>query len=438
MCSNAGECQVVTSAVGDQCNRELDCAPGQTCALDDEDENGDGVLAASCQLDQPGLGTGALCESDSQCRNGVCSVGRCTQLCDETSDCPAELACVTLPDLRIDSHPTFSGCLQADGVLKYEIPTSAPFEAIDIPVPGNARSFNLVATAGGDQLVGAARLTAPDGELLYATPFSPQEFFDNPIRHEPGPGVATLFVPNSPAVELMTGVYRAEVSSFLQAGGVGTEVPRIAVFYKLSDSAVLDLHFHFADLTDHPCESSFGGPLSASTAPGLDLFQNFYLPALRGIFEDAGIEIGATTFRDIVGRADLDTIEQNRLGSLLTLGQGDTGINIFFVRNIDPVGVQALAGGNPSPPRSPSSPASGIVVGLDTLCYRDWTTLARITGHAAGQSMGLYRNQEPGGEEDPIPDSPSGSDNLMYFSEFGGTALSAGQTLVLSLWPGLR
>jgi hypothetical protein len=77
-------------------------------------------------------------------------------------------------------------------------------------------------------------------------------------------------------------------------------------------------------------------------------------------------------------------------------------------------------------------------VSIETLCYRGWPDLARATAHQLGHFMGLYRNREPDGHVDPIPDSDDSSDNLMYFSEFGGITLSAGQGDVLKLFPGLR
>ena len=53
--------------------------------------------------------------------------------------------------------------------------------------------------------------------------------------------------------------------------------------------------------------------------------------------------------------------------------------------------------------------------------------------------MGLFRNVEPDSSvQDPIPDSSTGNENLMFYSEFGGTELSNGQAEMLRLYPGLR
>ena len=115
-------------------------------------------------------------------------------------------------------------------------------------------------------------------------------------------------------------------------------------------------------------------------------------------------------------------------------------VSIFFVRSIEPEGNQLLTGGTPGAPL-PGTGASGIAVALDSLCYRDWTVLARQTAHGLARHMGLFRNREPDGvpgHVDPINDSSDGMDNLMHWSEFGGTELSAGQRDVLKDSPVLR
>ena len=449
---DSGECTEVVSAIGDACERELDCGIGQACQLDSADVDGDGVLGASCAADTVGKGTAVACGSDADCRNGTCALGHCTQLCQVGTDCPsvgaAALGCFSVPRIQAGGAE-FKGCLQSTGVLVHEFSAaelSGDFaQEIDIAIPSHAHSFALVTSVGNGQWVGADSVVSPSGRVLYSTPDSPEAYVANPIRHEPAQSVSTLLVPNNPAVDLETGVYRATVASFLDGinflarnGSVryGTEAPRVKVFYKLSDSAVLDLHFHFADLADHPC----GGAMTVGNAAAAEVdtdFQQNYLPALKRIFEDADINIGAITYRD-TARPELDSIDSSKLPTLLAQGSGETGLNIFFVRNIDPVGVQALAGGNPSPPPFPGGTASGIVIGADTLCYRSWGTVARITAHAMGQSMGLYLNRGPTGEEDPIVDSADDEENLMFFGDFGGTELSPGQRQVLRAWPGLR
>ncbi len=435
---NGGKCERVESSAGDACARELDCGPGQACRPDAIDNDDDGYLAASCQLESPGAGTAVACVSDADCRGGTCAIGHCTQLCRLDEDCPLDLACKEIPRATARGAARLLGCIQGEGVLKAKIAADFPYQDVDIAVPAHARSMAIVSTVDTNQLVGLARLTAPTGEILYATPFSPQEYLDNPIRYEPGEQVSTALIPNTAAVELEFGIYRAEVGSFLPQGGVGTAVPTIEVLYKLDAGRVLDLHFHFLNLDEHPCETMIGGTLTATTAQTLEGFQTAFLGRIATIFDTAGIEIGALTYEDVLDRPDLDGLVQSDLGSIASIADGRAGLHIFFVRSIDPVGIQALATGIPGAPRTAHTAASAITLGLDTLCYRSWTSVARLATHAMAHQMGLFNSISPEGVGDPIADTDEGTDNLMYFGEFGGTTISAEQASVLGQWPGLR
>jgi hypothetical protein len=434
-----GECVLVDSALGDPCDREIDCGPGQRCALDPADTDGDGWLSGSCQLQLPGMVTGAACRQDGDCQSGLCVIGVCSQMCGVTSDCVPGQTCAIVPRLLPDSAPTFSGCLPASGVAVERLTLTEPSASLRVPVPSTARSFALVTRVDDrNQLVGATRVIAPDGRLLFSNPRTPAEYYGNPLRYQPEFSTSTLLVSNTPAVELQLGAYQIDVSSLLPFGGTGTVVPQVEVLYKLDTGAALDLHIHVLDLTAHPCAGSFdGGRLDALAAPASPRFQG-YLAAIDGILEAAGVRIGQVTYRDITDRGDLDAIRREQLGDLLELSTGATGLNVFLVRSIAPVGVQALVGGTPGPPRRPGTTASGVVISMDTLCYRSWDVLARVTTHALARHMGLFFNRAPDGALDTIPDSDESPANLMFFGEFGGTLLSAGQRDVLRRYPGLR
>lgn len=438
-CERGGECSMVSSEVGDRCLREIECGPGQACQLDDEDRDDDDTLTGTCQLQRPGMPTAAPCEADDDCQIGICSLGRCTQLCGQVSDCPPGLVCATVPRLLADGAPRFTGCFAGRGVISADIPMKEPASTLRVPVPSHARSLALVTEVDEpDQLVGAASVIAPDGTTLYTAPSTDEEFYANPIRYQPGYGVSTLFMSNTPSVALGTGVYQVAVASRLELGAPGTAVPRVRVFYKLDGSAVLDLHFHFLDLAEHPCAASFDeARLDAASAQASPHFQS-YVVALGRTFATAGITLGEITYEDIAGRDDLDAVEQGQAGKLFALANHETGINVFFVRAIAPAGVQAVVAGTPGPPRTPGSRASGLALGADTLCYRDWLDMSRITAHAIARQMGLYYNRAPDGHADAIPDSDDSSANLMFFGDLGGAALSEGQSEVLRRYPGLR
>ena len=112
------------------------------------------------------------------------------------------------------------------------------------------------------------------------------------------------------------------------------------------------------------------------------------------------------------------------------------GVNVFFVRTLSPVGLEAF-GPNPGPAGLGGTAESGVVIGMDTLCYRTWSQVARLTAHEVARYMGLFHNVEAeiGAHvkwQDPIPDSDQSSSNLMFYSEFGGVDLSEGQREILA------
>ncbi len=73
-----------------------------------------------------------------------------------------------------------------------------------------------------------------------------------------------------------------------------------------------------------------------------------------------------------------------------------------------------------------------MIVALDTLCYRSWAEVARLTSHEVARYMGLYDNIElDAAHTDPISDSDGTSANLMFYSELGGTDLSPFQRDIL-------
>ena len=77
------------------------------------------------------------------------------------------------------------------------------------------------------------------------------------------------------------------------------------------------------------------------------------------------------------------------------------------------------------------------MIGLDTLCYRSWSQLARLTAHEIARYMGLSRNVELDSTGkawlDMIDDNDANpSNNLMFYSEVGGVDITPGQRDILS------
>ncbi|MGE5187232.1 MAG: hypothetical protein ACM31C_34525, partial [Acidobacteriota bacterium] len=157
------------------------------------------------------------------------------------------------------------------------------------------------------------------------------------------------------------------------------------------------------------------------------------LGMLRQVFAHGGITLGTITYEDLADHPDLDGLDIADAPSLLALGTHSDGVNVYFVRTLRPVGLQAY-GPNPGPAGLAGTRQSGVIVSLDTLCYLpgQWTDVARLTAHALARYMGLYDNVDLDGHLDPIDDSDTSIDNLMHYSELGGTDLSPGQRDILS------
>ena len=379
ICDLAGLCQVATGESGESCISETDCAPGLSCQIDDNDAIV--PLVATCTAQNVGRPPGSTCETDGECRNGTCALGHCLDLCGDTRDCSIGSTCMEIPRVE-DVSTKFAGCLPAHGTMTWSIPVSAPMANIVFPVPSAASSASLVFRVDDPaQYVGALNVTSPRGQTLYNRPCNvmgcnPEaEFYANPVRHLPELGQSVLAMPTTPSVPFEPGAYRIQVSSLRANGQLGSAIPQVTGVIRVDSALLLDLHFYFLDLD------------------GLDIAN---------------------------------------AGALLELGSHATGINVFFVRTLSPVGLQAF-GPNPGPAGLANTARSGIAISADTLCYRSWDTLARLTAHEVARYMGLYHNVEIDSQwRDKIEDSDDSPNNLMFYSELGGTVLSPGQREILT------
>lgn len=443
-CDSAGYCIKATGQEGDSCTSEVDCASGLACEIEASATADAGSLVASCVPENAGHPAGATCAKDGDCRNGTCEIGHCIDLCTETRDCGAGTSCTQLPRVAAQGH-MFGGCVQSTGALTWTVPITGPSTDVALPIPLSARSLSVFFTVEDqNQKVGATEIFAPGGVPLIS-PQLPYTYYTNPfVRHRPELGESVLAIPSTPQTALEGGLYRLTVRSLRQRldpldpghliDVVGTATPSMTAVIKLGYGRLLDLHFYFLNLDDHPCGDSFGGKLDATTAPAATFFTS-YVDRLATILSPA-MTIGNVTYEDIRNHPDLDGLDVANATSLLELGKHTTGINVFFVRTLSPVGLQAI-GPNPGPAGLAGTRQSGIVIGVDTLCYRTWNQLARLTAHELARYMGLYRNVEedpltpPDEHYDPISDSDMSPTNLMFYSELGGVDLSAGQADVL-------
>ncbi|HEX8115382.1 MAG TPA: hypothetical protein VF516_46970 [Kofleriaceae bacterium] len=497
-----GLCVVAHGHNGDNCLGESDCAAGLTCQINGaEVDPMTNRLIASCSMENAhGSPAGEACGGDDDCRNGACELGHCVDLCHDITDCAGGTKCMTIPRVAVNGE-LFEGCLPAQGTVSWKIPVVSPSAQILLPVPSEAASAELVMSVDDPgQKVGVTSVLDPCGCTRYNVPCSflapgdptctdllaADQFYSrdpddpgsvpvsrgitgdaasnvcgspatcnpggravvNHFRHIPAFGRSVLLMPSIPHNgELTPGAYQIQVSSFWPDNSPGSAVPHVTAVIRIGTGNMLDLHFFFLDLEDHPCTAMTGtAALSAGTAKAPGVFQTDYLGELSRIFGRVGLGVNAD-YHDITDRHALDGLDVADLGSLFTLDHTAAGINVFFVRSLSPVGVE-VSGPNPGPAGVGGTAASGIAISLDTLCYRDWPAIARLTAHAIGHYMGLFHNVEPPdpvqGPSDPpwqdlAPDTDASNTNLMYFSQLhAGSDITVDQTYTLSRSPVLR
>jgi len=499
-CRN-GLCVAADLQTGDLCQGESDCAAGLACQIRgaEVDTNTNRLVAYCVQENPNGHPAGKPCGGDNECRNGTCELGHCVDLCNDINDCANGTSCMTIPRVAVNGA-LFEGCLPSPGTVSWDIPVISPSAQILLPVPSGSAlgdvSAELVMTVEDPgQKVGAVSVLDPCGctrynvpcsflapsdrgictDLLAADQFYSQDPFSgsvpfgnavasdaasnicgspvicnpnsdpmvNHFRHIPEFGRSVLLIPSIPRRgEIKNGAYQIQVSSFWPDNSHGSAVPRVTAFVRINGGSTLDLdlHFFFLDLDDHPCAAMTGNAaLSAGAAAGAAFFQTDYLGELKRVLLRGGIKVNPASYQDIPDHHALDGIDVADLGSLFALGTDATGINVFFVRSLSPLGVEVFG---PSPGPAGVARASGIAVSLDTLCYRDWPAVARLTAHAIGHYMGLYHTVEP---PDPVQgpndppwqdldlDTDDSSSNLMYFSQIrDGDVLTVDQTFTLS------
>ena len=436
MVCTSGSCVVVASEIGDPCDAELECGPAQTCRLLATIASKAGVCALETLAGAPGTS----CAIESDCRGGACALGQCTELCARDDQCRRGFVCAAIPWVNPEATillGTFRGCLPAVGTVTFEIEVDPTVTSVQlkIPVSSTAKSLVMVAEVSGSQLIGATHVETPTGTDVYDLPATREAYYANALRHEPIAGVAVLAIPTTSLVPLEAGAYTVDLGTFITVGQPSTSSRTLRVIEKLGNGASLDVHFNFLELADHPCGDRVD-VLNAASAPTDLGFQTEYLDELRDIF-GTDIALGEITYTDLGNHPELDGLSAARAGDLFTLTRATTGISVFFVRSLSPAGLQIAVGGTPGSPL-PGTRASGIAVSATALCYESWRTLARQTAHAMARHMGLYRNREPDGATDPLTDSPSSDDNLMYWGESGGSALSPDQREVLRNSPVLR
>jgi hypothetical protein len=428
-CDSSGYCDAATKQDGDTCSSETDCVTGLSCELG-SDTDATGTLVSSCTPSSEAAPAGASCSRDSDCHNKLCALGHCTNLCNSTSDCGVGTACVQIPRVEADGA-LFDGCLQSSGLLSWNIPDPSAANQVWLPIPETTQSISVAFTL--DDITQEAEIRGiadPMGNQVDIGPTS------NTIRFIPQPGESVLAMPSSPDTPLFTGAYLMQVlvqNAPYTGSAAGDGEPTITAVIKLDKNVLLNLHFFFLNFDEFPCAGSAfeGESFDATAAQTASFFQTDFVGSLRSIFATGGVALGSLDYVDLLDHPDLDGLDVSNASELLSLGTSSDGVNVFFVRSLSPAGLQAY-GPNPGPAGIGGTAQSGVIVALDSLCYRSWTDVARVAAHEIARYMGLYDNIDIDNTVDPISDSDASSSNLMFYSDLGGTQLSQGQKTILS------
>lgn len=428
-----------TAKEGDSCSREAACG-GQslTCRF----VAASATAEATCQPEaSTGSAAGAECSSTADCRTGVCHFGVCSDLCGQTGDCGSGNVCEEIsvieggaqilsacPDLS--SLPRAKLCQPERARLVRDLGSVADGKVIVLDFPEGAASFSLVGRTEGAEPVGFGRLEAPDGEEIFLSTDDPAQMLKNDVWFYPDAFVSTLQVPTTPDHSLARGPFCASVKSGgpLQVEAIvkrdqGGDVPH----------GKLSLNIYLTGLEAAGC--GLAG-ITAATASSHAVLSDA-LESARTIFEGAAIELGELSYHDrttIPAIATLTTSDPSTFDPVFALATESQGfsVDVFVVKTI-PDGA-GFAGHMPGPPGKHGLPRSGVVVSADTACTK---TLGVTIAHEVSHLLGLFHNYQPDpGFEDPIADSSSGKENLMYITATPeSTQISPGQGFVLRRHP---
>lgn len=465
------DCDPNTSTCQKGCIREGDCAEGQTCWKNPVDTNGDGETDAIHPICAPVRedGTAApaeACESDEDCVQGQCELGRCVLFCETPGDCTNATSgaageddgCYGLYTATDYGLVPMKGCLPRSGTIELDLPEQTD----SLGLPENVVSATLFAAAKNydtDYYTGFADLYDPQGNSLFDLS-NQTDFYDFPLRYVPSEGTSTLLISSSPELApIRSGVYT--FSSFAQksnglSGPVAVKL-RLKFGEAMPAKGHVNLHVFFPDLTGGCWEGDDpnASPLNAHVAQSA--FASFE-KKFRQIYAQVGVTIDTITYADIAGPADI-TVPQNggaseSMDALLqaaSAGDDPDTMEIVIVRNIftTPMSmgggsILGIAGGIPASPGIPGTPHSGAVVAEDAACI-SMTSLALTAAHELGHTLGLFHAVEQDGSTDQLSDTDDSpgmywhgdtpNNNLMFWLEGGGSTLSPLQGQVIRVNP---
>lgn len=474
--------------LGAPCAQDRDCAAGGlVCGLPmSATFDGIGEVITTCidpqpvGQNRPGDGApGQPCTAAADCSHRLCALaGTCITPCAGDRDCDSGQSCQALfvTEEGADGALSVHGCTRAVSlgpditVARFEVGGAVTAEAGEVTLPGTRQPTLFVLAHGGDVLFPRSERCRPPlcpTALRAIGESTPLFDVDN-------------LGPTPPTVPIATPSSSFPLTVYL---GSRRDVPHVEAGYTLSlqseaagdvvvtslsgtpNSTRLDLNLFYVTRTWGPGGTRGPDALAAALATVDDIFAQadiFVGEVRQRRVPQALVERGNTFNEPGSPGSGFDPLERRfgvwaELPALFRLSAAadNAAVNVFLLDRIDSVesgGVRGLAGGTPGPWGMHGTGASGVAVAIDGLTSRP-EALGRALAHELAHYLGLFHTSEHDGTVlDPLGDTAActleddrdgdgrldanecaahGADNLMFWADAGGTALSEEQALIL-------
>ena len=317
---------------------------------------------------------------------------------------------------------------------------------LNFDLPAGTVSFTISAFGAIEATTIVRTLSGPTGVLVSDDdsglsplerflfgPFGAQFISPNRVVQDRG-AMAAIF-PNNPTVSVAAGQYTFELEALRVEGNSASPYSGpvdVVVHYRTSPAirGRLDVSLYF----------SGAGNVTAASAPS-DPFIQDALQAVRTIYQQANISIGAVSYYDIdpsyrtiSGVVDGSSAQLEEMFTL-SANRGP-GLHFFFVDRFEGGlggNIAGVAGGLPGAPLAPGSLGAGVAVSI-AAAGNDSGVLGHVMAHEGGHWLGLFHTVELIGSADQMPDTPEGQASdpfLMFPAVGGGTQVSANQATVM-------